>query len=98
VNVPAALIIRGELVPPALTLPLANRSPASSKALCVVLSLFFHATVCPTRIVVGFGEYDWLPRSPSIEIVTSAETVGADGLELPQAAAPNASKPAIPPA
>ncbi len=50
--------------------------------------MFFHATVWPTRIVVGFGAYDWLPRSPAIEIVTSAATVGAAGLELPQPALP----------
>src|SRR3954451_23569849 len=89
-------MVFGALVAPALTLPLAKRSPASSNALCTVLSLFFQATVCPTRIVAGFGANDWLPRSPTLEIVTSAGTVGPDGLELPQAAAPSASTPAIP--
>src|SRR6476646_2477602 len=89
-------MVFGELVAPGLTLPLAKRSPTSSRALCVVLSLFFHATLWPTRIVVGLGANDWLPRSPTIEMVTSAATVGADGLELPHAAAPSASTPAIP--
>ena len=81
------LIVSGELVAPALTVPVAKRD-ASCVASCAVVSLFFHATVCPTRIVVGFGEYDWSPRSPTIEMVTSADTVGEDGLELlPHAAA-----------
>ncbi len=82
-NVPAVAIASGELVAPALIVPVPNRE-ASWVASCAVESLFFHATVCPTRIVAGLGEYDWAARSPTIEMVTSAATVGADGLELPQ--------------
>jgi hypothetical protein len=82
--VPAVLIVTGALVAPALSVPVAKRD-ASCVASCAVVSLFIHATVWPTRIVVGFGEKDWVVRSPTIEIVTSAATVGADGLELPQA-------------
>jgi hypothetical protein len=94
VNVPAVLIVTGELVAPPLMVPVPKRA-ASCVASCAIVSLFFHATVCPTRIVVGLGEYDWLARSPTIEIVTSAEAVGAVGLELlPQAEPATASSAA----
>src|SRR4051812_1566114 len=77
-------------------MPLLNRD-ASCAASCAVVSLFFHATVWPTRMVVGFGEKDCADRLPTIVIVTSAAaTVGADGLELPQAVATNASTAASP--
>ena len=63
VNVPAVVIAMGELVVPAPRLGVANRF-ASCVALCVIESAFRHATLCPTRIICGSGEKDWLPRFP----------------------------------
>ncbi len=65
VNVPAALMVTGELVAPALSVPVWNR-PLSCVESCAVESALCHATDWPTRIVVGFGLYELLPRSPWI--------------------------------
>src|SRR4030095_13396022 len=48
--------------------PESNNSPALTVLgtpdviVCTVLSVFFHITVFPTWMLIGFGEYDLLPR------------------------------------
>ena len=51
-----------------------------------------HATVWPTRMVVGLGAYDELPRSPWIWMVTSdVVALGEEGEDEELQAAPNAA-------
>jgi hypothetical protein len=71
VKVPAVVIAIGLLVAPALRVPVSN-APASAVAVWAILSALNHATVWPTRIVAGFGEYERLPFIPTIVIVTLA--------------------------
>src|SRR5262245_43656020 len=63
-------------------LPVLNEVPPSEVAVCVVPSWFFHATVCPTVMITGFGEYELLPFIPTMFTVTSAAgPPGCVGLE-----------------
>ncbi len=89
-NVPAVFILIGALLEPGAMSPVLN-APESAVAVCVVLSLLLHATVCPTFIVIVTGAKLKL----LIVTVTSAEPpvgvgvgVGPTGLlPLPQATA-----------
>jgi hypothetical protein len=59
------------LVAPAAMLPV-SKPPLSWVAVCVIESLFFQATVCPTFAVAEAGENDMAPLLPTIVITTSA--------------------------
>ena len=82
-------IMIGALFAPALIV-FVLKLATSPVAVCTVESPLCHAIVWPTFIVAGFGAYDWAPRSPLMETVTSADDVVGDaGLddEEPHAAA-----------
>src|ERR1700730_1738892 len=69
----------GVLVAPRVTVPVLNR-PALSVAVWTSVSLFFQATVCPTRNVPPAGEKDIPPWSPWMEMTRSAVAAGGAGV------------------
>src|SRR5207244_11501564 len=68
---PAAPLVLGALVDPALVLPGSN-APPFWVAVWMAAVLFRQATRWPTLTVEGFGLNDMLPFSATIVIVTSA--------------------------
>jgi hypothetical protein len=96
VNVPAVVIAVGVLVAPPPSVPVL-KPPESPVDVCAIASALRQAIVWPTRMLIGFGEYELMPSIPWIETVTSAGVTGVVGVvgvdELPQPA--NVKRPIV---